>query len=183
LLGHEEAATPGDAKEEAGELAVVRITATRGQRISIFAFTVISTVAALVLIVVTAVTQASFYSFAGIVGTSLLIVVAVCLYYGLAYTFGFTECSLDGICTHGVFRSVSCPWAEVAKITVSGGRAKSVVVTRRGGSRFELVIPSDNSLSRRDFASQYAIVLAYWQEVTGRGSQDNAADGSVPSST
>lgn len=183
MLGHEEAATPGDAKEEAGELAVVRITATRGQRISIFAFTIISMVAALVLIVVTAVTRASFYSFAGIVGTSLLIVVAVCLYYGLAYTSGFTECSLDGICTHGVFRSVSCPWAEVAKITVSGGRAKKVVVTRRGGSRFELVIPSDNSLSRRDFASQYAIVLAYWQEVTGRGSQDSAADGSVPSST
>lgn len=174
---------PGDAGEEAGEIAVVRMTATRGQRISIFALTVISAVAGLVLIVVAAVTRPGFYSNAGVVGTSLLIVAAVGLHYGLAYTFGFTECSPQGICTHGVFRSVCCPWAEVAKIAIGDGRAKRVVVTRRGGSRFELVIPSDNSFSRRDFASQYAVVLGYWQEVTGRASQDSAADGSVPNST
>ena len=30
---------PGDAREEAGEIAVVRMTATRGQRISMFAVT------------------------------------------------------------------------------------------------------------------------------------------------
>lgn len=173
---------PGDAREEAGEIAVVRMTATRGQRISMFAVTVFSAVAALVLIVVTAVTRASFYPLAVDVGISLLIVAAVGLYYGLAYTFGFTECSPHGIRTHGVFRSVSCPWAEVAKITVSDGRARRVVVTRRGRSRFELVIPSGSSPARRDFASQYAMILAYWQEVTGRASQDSAADGSVPGS-
>jgi hypothetical protein len=181
--GHKEAAVPGGAGEEAWEIAVVRLTATRGQRISVFALTAISAVAGLALIVVAAVMRPGSHSGAGVVGASLLIVAAVCLYYLLAYTFGFTECSPRGICTHGVFRSVSCPWTEVAKIRVGNGRAKRVVVTRRGGSRFELVIPSDNSLSRRDFAAQYAVVLGYWQEATGRASQDRAADGSVPGST
>jgi hypothetical protein len=173
---------PGDAGEKAGEIAVVRMTATRRQRISILALTVVSGVAGLALIVVFAVTRPSADSDAGPVGASLLIVAMVCLYYGLAYTFGFTECSPYGIRARGVFRSTSCPWAEVAKITVGGGRAKRVVVTRHGGSRFELAIPSDNSLSRRDFAAQYAVVLGYWQEMTGQASQDSAADGSVPGS-
>jgi hypothetical protein len=181
--GREEAAVPGDAEEEAGEIAVVRLTATRGQRIIVFALTLISAVAGLALIVVAAVSRPGSHSPAGVVGASLLIVAVVCLYYALAYSFGFSECSPDGICTHGVFRSTSCPWDEVAKIAISNGRAKRVVVTKRGGSRFQLVIPSDNSLSRRDFASQSAVVLGYWQEITGRAGQDIAADGSVPGST
>ena len=171
---------PGDARERTGEIAVVRMTATRRQQISVFALTVISAVPGLALIVVAAVARPGSHSDAGVAGASMLIVAAVCLYYELAYKFGFTECSPHGICTHGVLRSVSCPWAEVANITIGGGRAKRVVVTRRCGSRFELVIPSDNTLSRRDFSSQYAVVFGYWQEVTGRASQDSAADGSVP---
>jgi len=158
-------------------IAVVRITATRGQRTSIFALTAVSAALGLALIVVATVTRPGIDSDAGVAGASLLTVAAVCLYYGLAYIFGFTECTPHGIRTHGVFRAASCPWAEVTKIAISGGRAKRVVVTRHGGSRFELVIPSDNSLSRRDFAAQYAVVLGYWQEVTGQASQDSAAGG------
>jgi Bacterial PH domain len=174
---------PGDAGQEAGEIAVVRMTATRRQRIGVCAFTVISSVAGVALIVVAAVVWSGFDSNAGVFGVSLLLAAALCLYYVLAYTFGFTECSPHGIRTRGVFRSVSCPWGEVAKIGIGGGRAKRVVVTRRGGSRFRLVIPSDNSISRRDFASESAVVLGYWQEITGRASRDSTADGSVPGST
>jgi hypothetical protein len=115
---------PGDAGEKAGEIAVVRMTATRRQRISILALTVVSGVAGLALIVVFAVTRPSADSDAGPVGASLLIVAVVCLYYGLAYAFGFTECSPYGIRTRGVFRSASCPWAEVAKITASFTRRR-----------------------------------------------------------
>jgi hypothetical protein len=167
----------GDAGEEAGEVPVVRLTATPGQRIKNLAFVATCAALGLASIVVGTVTRIGLDSDAGLVGAALLFAAAVGLSFHIRSVVGFTECSPDGIRTQGVSRSASCPWADVAKISVSDGRARRVVVTRRDRSRFDLVIPVDNGISRRDFDSQYAVVLGYWQDAVGRAGQQGAIGG------
>lgn len=144
----------------------MRVETTRGQKINAWILTCALGLVALAFNVTAATSRAGYHSRQGPFSIYLLVVTALCALLAIRYASAFTECAPDRIRTRRIFGSRSCPWTEVAEITVYGGRVPFASVMRTNGTRFRLGAPSSRFVSRMHFNAQGARILAYWKETS-----------------